>query len=720
MASTHPPDDTSELALLALVDSESPLQPTPVHVPQADDGDDAHDAASVATVLCHWARRRGEPPELLRTLKSAGVDVADLVAEGIFGADALARDDGWETAIGRLVDLWWLDLRGGITTANAVGRRLSAEQLDILEKAAFAVLEARDRFDRPSGHLDLQSRFIALVEPRELADADVDAAAVIARGLAWVLGLRMDDPAPAVAWVRSDLSIDVGRAIARDLVLLKNARFIGALLFRGDTRGRALAAASLYFAGKPTIEAIRNDASIAPVSDLLRLAETHGLLGLAADGSGTDAAAAVRNALRGALLVHVFCGDALGGMPWWRVFRGEEALAASLNELGASRDALARDIAAGLPMRLEGRGLRDTVVREAIALCLCDVLSRDVVYSAPLRLTESRIKEWRHDGETERAQDGLRDYARTLVVAARRLLDYGKKPIAEALYARVIRLRGEFPGVLMPDIFPDRLERAIELGETDGLARRLRVEYEHGSAGTQRPSARRAPEDPLGQPADVVAAVSGTEPLPIATAVWAGAIAWTPIRLLDGLVPLPLRRIATRFFRFMGATPSSRLLLSAEGDGVLHVTQRLFGVPVYRERHAVPAHRVFVFPTDSPRADRLLGRWAALLVALSTIGTWLFLKASDDVGRLLAGCLIGGSLLGYIGALSLHRVVSRGLAMVVLDEKDRPSVWSLRPEDRGLLVQYAERAIIESVAKVVPHDPASPLPKAQVPSNQPR
>ena len=661
------------------------------------------DTLALSVAVAGLAARGAALAEITERLAVSGPELAVLFVDAFLAEE----ERGAELYEGLAhLDLEGLDLvdalRSRLVDAQDHGAALDAMEAELIRQVSELPGES-DAFGTWPAHLDLAGRFAALVEPSEASsDEALRDARLRARLAAIALDLRDDYPSAGLALVRAEPPMLVCRALARDTRLLSRERWLSALLFHGDVNGRALGTASLLFAERPALDKVRYTAALAPIEELGRLAEAYGLLTLL--GSRGEAARAVT---RGALLVHVFCGERLSGIPWWRLFRGEAALADSLAELGVSRDALARDLASGLPHRLADRGLRDPGVRDALAQVLADVLSRDPSYSAAMRLCEAQLRDPGAEPADPDAMaeghrtDAVRDYAWLLVGAARRLLEYGKRPTADLLYRRVVKLRQDFPGVLVPDLFPDRLEKALDGGHASGLARRLRLEDEAPEATPLAPGVRRAsPEDPLPDTTDIVAAVTGLEPLPLATAVWVDAVRWTPARLLDAAVPLPLRRLATRALRLVGCTPRARLVLAASGAGALDVTWRLFGVPIGREQVTLPAHRVFVFPTESPRADGLLGRWAAILLALSTIGTWLFLRAADDFGRILGGSLVGGALLAYAGALSLHRVVGQGRAMALFDSRGRTSVWSLRPEDRALLVQYAERAETLKVAEL--------------------
>lgn len=721
-----PPAPSPESLGLQPFSAESPTPESPTPESFAPEyGPEAHADASAAPVelgapaapleLGAHAAQTELAPALLQ-LVARGLTVADIAAR--LGLDSgamaslLAEVVAGPEAANPLAfaALSALDL-DGVDVGPLLRQHLSTAALELLEERVFAWVSAADRWPRVPAHTDLAGRFAALAEQGEpTPDVDLQEAQRMARAVAWALAARDDYPSRGLALVRSEPSTLLARALARDERLLAQDRWLSALLFHGDGTGRALAATSFIFAGRAAVDRVRYTAALAPVDELGRLAEAYGLLTLV--GARAETA---RTMLRGALLVHVFCGEKLSGIPWWRLFRGECALADSLPELGSSRDSLARELATGLPQRLGDRGLRDPGVRDALSLVLADVLSRDPSYSAAMRLSEAQLRDWRR-GADEAAEgdalpdvqraDAIRDYAWLLVGAARRLLDYGKRPTADLLYRRVVKLRQENSDVLVADLFPDRLEKALDVSSPAGLARRLRLDEEGrpatgdaalaASLGGQRPS----PEDPLPGTTDIVAAVTGVAPLPMTMAVWAEAVPWTKGRLLDALIPLPFRRLATRALHVLGCTPKARLVLAASGAGALDVTYRLFGLPLSRYSASLPAHRVFVFPTESPRADRLLGRWAAILLALSTIGTWLFLRATDDVGQLTGALTVGGALIAYAGALSLHRVVGAGLAMALFDERGKTTVWSLRPEERALLVSYAERTEAVTAAQL--------------------
>ena len=102
--------------------------------------------------------------------------------------------------------------------------------------------------------------------------------------------------------------------------------------------------------------------------------------------------------------------------------------------------------------------------------------------------------------------------------------------------------------------------------------------------------------------------------------------------------------------------------------------------------------RLFLFPVENPAADRMLGRWAALLLLLGTIGTWLALRSAEAAMSALAVSFVALVTFTYMGAAALHRRVSTGLAVAVVDNDSSVSVWSIDPETRYLLERYVDRS----------------------------
>lgn len=642
-------------------------------------------ATSAWDLLRHYARRRRSEPEVLAALEQNSGGLAALAARGLVSRCAEAGDP-YAALLRAQPELWWIDLEMGVRAVEALAELLPADTLERLRKDALALVSRLDHGPRPAAWETGPDLFSSLIG--DVPDDD-DAAIgererVLARGVGLTIAMSPEWLAPALSFIEAGPSRRLLRALVRDDCVLEQERWLSTLLLRGGARSVAIASAGLYFASEPTVVMLRDLLAVAPPTAMIRVAEAHGLMTLAGEGALYTA-----EALRTAFLTQAWQGTDLGGLHWWRAFRGEQVVARSLPELGESADALARDVATGLAHHVGNPdAIGDPGRREAIATCFAWVMERTPDYCAPARIAEAELRDiGRHRGAQVMAA-ALRSYAAVMISTARLL---NRRPrgrdAARSVYLRVLRLRKAHPEMLPRSVFPDSLEEALAVGAADRTASRW---LGAGTPARSEPPADRSPrasiEDPIPAADDIIATAEGLRPLPGPTAAWFDVREWSPTRLLGWMLPLPVRHLLTVMCGWMGLTPRARFVL-ADGGGAVVVTRRLFGVTVSTDRRAIPGGVLTPLPPHNTRVDRMVGWWAALLLTCGTIGTWLVLRGAlhEPTTTLFGTGLVLFGLIGYLGALSLRRVLGAGSAVAVRDDRGRVGVWQVDGATRVML-----------------------------------
>lgn len=646
---------------------------------------DNHDLArQVSQLLRHYARRRQLDPGVVAGLRASSGDPSALVARGLIN-DAARSPDPYPLLLRTLPELWWLDLEAGIEAVTPLAEMLSSDITQRLRQDSLVLLARLDRGERPAAWERAADLFASLVGD-DPGCPDFQRAQVLARGFGLSLAMSPDWIVEPLRMVDGGFSRPLLRALVRDDRVLDHDRFVAGLLLRGGPRGVAMATAALYFAGQRTVTRVRDLLAVAPSHSMIRVAEAHGLLTLLGE-DGVE----LSQQLRCAFLTQAWQQNDLKGLPWWRAFRGEELVYRCLPELGDGANALARDAATGVSRHLGTERMNDPARREAIAGCIARVIETDRDYIAPLRIAEGRVRDLGRSDGTQAMAQAMRAYAMLVIAVAQRVTRTSRE-VANRLYGRVLRLRKAHPDLLPRDLFPDTLERALAIGEPDRAARRWvgDVIWAPEPAVKRETSGRPAPhpEDPLPAADEVVATGDGLLPLPAHTATWVGAASWSPTRLFSWVVPLPYRHLFTRVASWFGMTPTARFVLSS-GEGAVVVNRRVFGSVVSSTRRAIPAGCLFPFPEGGEKADRLLGRWSALLILCGTLGTWLALsgKVFEPLTATLAGSAIAlFGLFGYLGALGLRRILGDGAAVAVLDNHGEVRVWEVSTEARWVLL----------------------------------
>ena len=657
----------------------------------------ATDAESVHDLLRHYARRRRVDRDVLSGLEAAHGDLQALLCEGLL-ARATESGDVHRFLVRALPELWWIDLEMGLDALSLVGARLLGPALERLRRDAATLVFHFDRGERPRAWQGAPELFVMLTGDSEDDDEALELRPrLLARGLGLALAMGPEWPGLGLEAIDTEASLGLLRAIVRDGRLQSDERWLGALLLRGGPRSVAVATASLLFAPEKALTRIRDLLAMAPPSSMVRVAEAHGLLTLSGE-DGLETA----EALRTALLTQAWQGADLSTLEWWRAFRGEQIVLRSLPELGDAADELARGVVAGLPHLVVGDGLADPARRGALAGCLAHVLEGESGYTASFRIAESRIRDLgRSDGYRATAP-ALRAYASLLVATARLLLRRERgRDGALKLYGRVLRLRRAHPDLLPMDVFPDTLDAAISVGDPDRMARRwlAREAHEPVDPRLDAPDAFEAGpthDAPLAFADETVTAADGLAPLPGDLASWIGAGRRSVLERLARLAPLPYRYLLGVARRWLGSAPRARFVLKGDGHTAVVVKHRTLGIPVGSTRFDVPGGTLLPFPEGSVKADRMLGRWTALLLVTATIGTLLVLRGLQSdapVGVLTGAGLLLGGLTGYFGALRLHRLVSDGRAVAVSDERGRVQVWRIDPATRHMLVRPPEQVV---------------------------
>jgi hypothetical protein len=538
-----------------------------------------------------------------------------------------------------------------------------------------------------------------------------DKALVLARGLALTIRVTGGTIAPILQYLQHHASSDLCRAVSVEPMLAENVSWLSALIFRGDPRTRALAAASLSMSGEHTHLALQSVIALIPPSDLVHVADVHGLLGLL---KGTST---LRNVLRTAVLTRIWQGEAVTSVPWWDAFRGEDMIARILPECGEQTVPLARSLLDALPSHaMQGDNLADGPRSDALALILSRTLSAQPTFDGPLRRAEAVLRDRIRFGQDPSVGRALRSYASIVHRTAQSLLQRGHRDTAQALFGRLIRLRRTYPLALPRGLFPDRL--LSNDAKTDGAeARRWALENNKPAEATATATYPKLnPDDPLPDAREIVAALGSATPLPRATARWAGAMGWTMWGVLALCIPLPVRYLTLRLFNLLGCTPRATFLLSDEGRGAVCKDFRFFGLVIRQQKRAVSGGRLFLFPVENIAADRLLGRWVAILLMFGTIGTWLALRSTTLMSTAIATTVAASTVFAYLGAVALHRRVNGGLAVAVIDSEDKLSVWSIDHETRYLLERHVDRSQRPGVADIASAritDRASAEPQAQ-------
>ncbi|MFT5434465.1 MAG: hypothetical protein ACI9OJ_005178 [Myxococcota bacterium] len=688
---------------------DSPHSPI-AHQPETDDDL----ARSLWSLARSYARRRHVDPEAISSLRDSGEAVDDLIVRGMLAA-ASEQPDPHEAVLRALPELWWLDAHLGIASGPALAERMNTRALDAIRDDALRLVVALDKGERPAAWVTGPDLFTNLLADSEIEDGAWNRARVLARGVSMVLTMAPGWLTAALGLVRSQASSDLLRALARDVKLTADHRWVAALLLRGGQREVALGAASLMFADVPLRHQVRDMVAMLPKTSVVRIAQCHGLLSLGGE-SGMEVAEIVRTGF----LAQAWQNNDLAGLPWSDAFRGELMVSRSLLELGHIATPLARDVCDGLVaiMSDEADGPHsDSVRREAVAECLAWILRANPEYCAALRQTESHLRDIARRRGTGPLGPIVRAYAQVLLSTARLLVERDCRSAARGVYARVLRLRKAYPELLPVDAYPDTIDKALHADDADRSARHW-VALEIGSADPIDPTAvRPSPEDPLPAAHEIVAAADGLAPLPNPTAEWVDAVESTPLAIIGALVPLPIRHLFNLSRRMLGMTPKARFVLSDDGRGAVTVTRRILGVGVHTTRRGIAGGRLFPFPEGNLRADRMLGRWAALLLVLGTVGTWLALKANTDVALLGGSSIAAFGLFGYLGALRLHRAVASGFAVAVRDDHDHVSVWTVSPATRLLIERHTDKSQHQTIADITapgPDGSAAPARAAAV------
>ena len=677
--------------------------------------DDAEFTRSVYRLLRHYARTRTHEPALATALRDSGVDLGALAARGLL-LESVSEPEGatWRALIRAQPDLWWLDLEFGVHATQELARGLPGDTVDRLRRHCLALVAHLDRGARPAAWETAADVFSFLIGDAESLDAEenLSRARVLARGVGLTIQMSPDWLAPALAFVGAGPSRALLRAMVRDQCLLEQDRWLGALLLRGGPRSIAAAAASMMFAPRATVTRLRSLLSIAPAAAMIRVAEAHGLLTLAGP-DGQEAA----EALRTAFLTQAWQATDLSGLPWARAFRGEVLVARCLPELADTAAPLAREVCLGLPRLLGEDAGSDPARHDAIATCLARLLQEEPTYDAALRVAEAHVRELGRRSGAQAQAVAMRSYALTLVSTARLLMRRsGTREQALSLYARVLRLRKAHPEMLPRDVFPDTLEGALHIADPDRAARRWLTREVAATDAPRAPGPAVPPtaEDPLPAANEIVATADGLMPLPAPFAAWVGAKSWSPARLLGLLLPLPFRHVAAMILRTFGLTAKARFVLSDDGRGMMAITRRVLGFRVRTSRRAIAGGCLFTFPEGSPRADRLLGRWAALLILTSTLGTWVLLSgvsgAAPFGSTVLGSLLLVTGLVGYAGALWLQRIVGGGYAVAVQDTDGHVSVWQIDAATRYLITQLMAQPSPSGEAEMVRPSEGAPGP----------
>ena len=652
--------------------------------------------ASVYQLLRHYARTKRLDAELTHGLRAAGVDLQETLARGLIAEAAVAPEETtYATILRAQPELWWLDLELGIHGTAALAELLSDELLHELRSDSLDLCRQLDRGTRPAAWEAAADVFASLVGD-DVDGVDAEAGAdryrVLARGVGLSIDLSPDWLGPALLLVDGEPSRGLLRAMARDAVLLGQDRWIGALLLRGGPRAVALGTASLLFAPPETLTRTRNLLSMAPATTMVRVAEAHGLLTLAG-AEGLE----VAETLRTAFLAQAWQGHDLVGLPWWKAFRGEQLVSRSLPELDSMAYDLARDVCLGLVHHLDDEATgSDPARREALGTCLAWLLRKEPRYDAALRIAEARIREIGRQSGSQQQAAATRAHAMVLLASARCLLRReGGRERARGLYARILRLRKANPEMLPRDVFPDTLDSALHISDPDRAARRWLTRELAPDAELVGPALPPSAEDPLPAADEIVATAEGRMPLPTPLGSWVGARRRSLlVALVGSLVPLPFRHLFALVARFFGCTPQARFVLGEAGTGAMVRAGRCLGIRMCASKRTIAGGCLFTFPEGSAKADRMLARWAAILILASTTGTWVIVSESSLAVAGLSGVSLGAVLLavglcGYVGALLLHRTASAGLAVAVQEENGRVSVWSIDAETRYMLQQIA-------------------------------
>ncbi len=647
-------------------------------------------ATQVYDLLRHYAGRRRHDPEMLEALSESTDDLAGLVARGLVN-DAVSTNNPYSVILRAQVELWWMDLEMGLHVVPKLRPMLPDGWWDRLRADSLALIERLDKGSRPAAWEGVAHIFSSVVSD----DADTEnyeRSRVLARGVGTAVAMSDDWLAQALDLVHRGPSRGLLCALARDTILVEHERWIAALLLRGGPLAVALGAATVYFAPDETTVHIRDLLAVAPPSCMIRVAEAHGLLTLLGDD-----AVDCTEALRTAFLTQAWQGGFQEGatsVQWSRAFRGELLVSRSLSELGDSAALMARDVAVGLAHHIgNDSALNDPQRRQAIAECLAWVLKDDDEYVAPLRCAESVLRELGRTHGTQPMACAMRGYADALIATARvlRSTTGGRSP-ARRLYSRVLRLRKANPRMLPRDVFPDTLDRALELGGADrDAARWLEPDLVFLD---DRDAPAPTPIDPLPRAGEIVATAEGVLPLPGLTAAWVNARGWSYSRLITWLLPLPFRHMVTVMAGWLGLTSRAQFVMGSNNKGAVVVHRRFFGKRWGVTKRAIVGGQLFTFPDEECLGvDRMMGRWSSILLLTGTLGTWITLKGiqAGAVAETLGGsCILLFGLLGYHGALSLYRILADGNAVAVRDDQDQVRVWRIEPGTRAMLMERGQ------------------------------
>ncbi len=646
-------------------------------------------ALSVHDLLRHYAERRRADRDFIRGIAGSAGDVTTLFLEGLaLRLEPLDTAERERFLLRALVDMAWLDLELGVRALPALFSRLGAAEAAALGVTGVRLVRSLDHGDRPAAWERAPDVALGLLgggaPTTEDATEDTARAVRLARLLGLLVHASDEALREALALVEDRPTRGLLRALVQDEVAVAEERWLAALVLQSGSIGLAVGTASLTHAPSRTLTRIRDLLCVAPTDALVRIAEAHGLLSLCSDG-GTDTA----EMLRTAYLTQAWLATPLTGHGLHRAFRGELIVAKTLPELGPAAESLARDACTGIPQLIGATGsddaLADPVRRDAMATCLARVMLADSSYCASLRITESRLAELNRAGDASTLASGLRGYAILLVTTARLLLgDERGRDAALRLYARVLRLRQQHTELLPRHLFPDTLDAAIHVTDPERAARRWLMR-EQGHALP----AERTPVQDTSRARTETFAVATTQmgaALPEPLAGWAGAPRSWPARIASWLLPLPVRYLAETLMRWLGFGPAADLAVTGDGVTRITVTRRFFGLPVYRSFAGV--RTVLPLEAGASAADRMLGRWSAVLLVCLTVGAFALLRGQADGVRSLelgGGIAIGGGLLGYFVALRLHRLVVRGRAVAIVDDQGRTTLWRLSADAQALV-----------------------------------
>ncbi|MEC8023956.1 MAG: hypothetical protein VX223_08460 [Myxococcota bacterium] len=667
----------------------TPSEHVGLEIPPAED--DASLADSAWELIRLRANQSSADPGMLNGLGGLQ-DAARLVCTWLVRAARLSSNPD-NYLLEALPVLWWLHFQTGVDVLIPLACDIDPTRSSELAHAATHLIAELDKGDNPPAWHTAADRIPMLTE----LEAEVpEKAHVLARGVALTMRLTGGTITPTLQYIRHHASTDLCRALTTEPMLVDNVPWLSALILRGDERTRALAACSLANCSNHTHVSLQSFIVVLPEADLVAIAEVHGLLGLIGEDE------TVRNVIRTALLTRIWQGDSLSGLAWWDAFRGEDCIARILPECGDARVALAKNLLDGLPTHaLAGGALTDAPTTDALVSALVTVLTNHSSYDSPLRRAEAALRDRIRLARDPSIGRALRGYATVVMSAARQLLANGHRHPAQALYTRVLSLRRSYPLALPRGLFPDDLVDAGDGNDAAAVRRwSLRRKPSVAAGGPTRQASQVSADDPLPDAREVVASVGSLQPLPKAIGRWAGAARLTTLGMLSLVVPVPIRYLWMRLARLIGSTPTANFLLSDEGHGAVCTEHRIAGVIVKRRHRNVAGGRLFLFPVENPAADRMLGRWAALLLLFGTIGTWLALRSSDTAGTAIAVTFVATIILTYLGAAALHRRIAHGLAVAVIDSDNRLSVWSIDPETRYLLERYVDRSQRPGIADI--------------------